>query len=88
MSLYKRKCCPAQAIAVGQRAMRGRCPEAVMAELGFGRLRLIDSFPVSMAGARAALRHPADTSLTIALPWDAACAGAAYPYAAQGACTH
>ena len=43
-------CCMSQAIAIGQRAMRGRDPEAVMADLGFGPLQLIDSFSVSMAG--------------------------------------
>ena len=58
--------CTAQGIAVGQRAMRGRDPEAVMAELGFGRLRLVDSFPVAMAGAHAAARHIADRSLKCA----------------------
>ncbi len=41
-----------QAIAVGQRAMRGRKPEVVMEDLGFGPLELVDSFSVSMAGAR------------------------------------
>lgn len=41
-----------QAIAVGQRAMRGRSPQEFMEELGFGPLDLVDSFSVSMAGAR------------------------------------
>ena len=39
-----------QAIAVGQRAMRGKHPQAFMEELGFGPLDLVDSFSVSMAG--------------------------------------
>ena len=39
-------------LAVVQRALRGAPPAAAMAELGFGRLRLVDSFPVSMSGAR------------------------------------
>ena len=40
-----------QAIAVGQRAMRGRKPEVVMEDLGFGPLELVSSFSVAMAGA-------------------------------------
>ena len=39
-----------QAVAIGQRAMRGRNPEAVMEGLGFGELQLVDSFSVSMSG--------------------------------------
>ncbi|KAK9904097.1 hypothetical protein WJX75_004484 [Coccomyxa subellipsoidea] len=40
-----------QAVAIGQRAMRGRDPEAVMANLGFGELHLVTSFSVSMSGS-------------------------------------
>jgi len=40
-------------VAVVQRAMRGREPAAVMAELGFGALELVGSFAVSMSGAPA-----------------------------------
>jgi hypothetical protein len=43
--------CP-QAIAIGQRAMRGRDPEAVMEDLGFGELQLVSSFSVTMSGTR------------------------------------
>lgn len=32
--------------------MRGRDPEAVMADLGFGELQLVTSFSVSMSGTR------------------------------------
>jgi len=39
-----------QAVAVVQRAIRGQAPEAAMAELGFGPLLLIKSFPVNMSG--------------------------------------
>jgi hypothetical protein len=39
-----------QAVAVVQRAIRGRSPESEMAELGFGQLLLIKSFSVSMSG--------------------------------------
>ena len=38
-------------IAVVQRAMRGDTPEEFMQDLGFGELRLVDSFPVTMSGA-------------------------------------
>lgn len=34
-----------------QRAMRGAAPMEVMADLGFGEVRLVDSFSVSMSGA-------------------------------------
>ena len=40
-----------QGVAVVQRAMRGREPAHVMAELGFGPLQLVGSFAVSMSGA-------------------------------------
>lgn len=46
-----------QAIAVGQRAMRGKHPQEFMEELGFGPLDLVDSFSVSMAGVQSTLRH-------------------------------
>ncbi|KAK9822757.1 hypothetical protein WJX74_005268 [Apatococcus lobatus] len=39
-----------QGVAVCQRAMRGGHPEAVMQEMGFGSLKLVETFPVSMAG--------------------------------------
>lgn len=39
-----------QGVAVVQRAMRGREPAHVMAELGFGPLQLVGSFAVSMSG--------------------------------------
>ena len=39
-----------QAVAVVQRAMRQADPAEVMADLGFGRLQLVASFPVSMSG--------------------------------------
>lgn len=38
-------------MAVVQRAMRGREPAAVMAELCFGPLELVGSFAVNMSGA-------------------------------------
>ena len=41
----------AQAVAVVQRAMRAQAPEDVMADLGFGSLKLVASFPVKMSGA-------------------------------------
>lgn len=37
-------------IAVVQRAMRGGAPEDFMEDLGFGALRLVDSFAVTMSG--------------------------------------
>ncbi|KAG2445539.1 hypothetical protein HXX76_000154 [Chlamydomonas incerta] len=40
-----------RAVAVVQRAMRGQEPAAVMRELGFGPLILINSFSVSMSGS-------------------------------------
>ncbi|CAL8470511.1 g10053 [Coccomyxa elongata] len=40
-----------QAVAIGQRAMRGRDPEVVMEGLGFGELHLVASFSVSMSGS-------------------------------------
>lgn len=37
-------------LAVVQRAMRGDTPEEFMRDLGFGALRLVDTFPVTMSG--------------------------------------
>ncbi|KAK9867052.1 hypothetical protein WJX84_008430 [Apatococcus fuscideae] len=39
-----------QGVAVCQRAMRGGHPEQVMEEMGFRQLKLVETFPVSMAG--------------------------------------
>ena len=46
-----------QGVAVVQRAMRGREPAHVMAELGFGPLQLVGSFAVSMSGGPPSSSH-------------------------------
>jgi hypothetical protein len=44
-----------RAVAIVQRAQRSGTPSDMMAGLGFGRLELVASFPVAMAGAALAL---------------------------------
>ena len=41
-------------VAVVQRSMRGETPADFMADLGFGALQLLDSFPVTMSGGAGA----------------------------------
>ena len=57
-----------QAVAVVQRAMRQADPAEVMADLGFGPVELVASFPVSMSGQRTFTVSYCKVSSTV-LPW-------------------
>ncbi|BDA45886.1 hypothetical protein COCOBI_07-6730 [Coccomyxa sp. Obi] len=77
-----------QAVAIGQRAMRGRNPEAVMEGLGFGELHLVDSFSVSMSGSGRSFTAYVFNRKGFVPPPLGSCAAAAEEAALQPATPH